>query len=654
MAKILLLSLAATARGALVGEPALPAAWREAAAEYVGGDEMMTVLVALPRSNMAKLEAYATAVSTPGHEDYGKHLSAAEATAMTAASDADVAAALAWLGPSARLRADGSTVSAKLSVAAVEETFSTTIRRVAAGARSALRAGRYEIPIAHDAVFGLHGLPLLGDSTRVSTGAPAAVTPSVIAKTYGVPTTATSGSAKVRQAVAEFQGQEMNQTDLDAFFAEYVEGAPASDAAVYAFHGEPKVGGDGVEAMLDIEYIMALAPGLKTEFYEQMAMDFCADLKNWTSLLLATEDAPLVHSVSYGVQANLTELGCAGGAIASIDGDFAKLAARGVTVVFASGDAGSGYTGIAPQPPAPAAACGAVAHTADAVWDGESGGNIELGPPDVKSMDDAMTACCEQASAPGFNDDPAVAWDVALNGEKDDDGPDYNCNTYTKVKKATKRKKGSFAGKTVKVDPIGGANNLWPSWPAGSPWVTAVGATRFLDDRVTNGTEAAVSAEDGFGSGGGFSWINDAPAYQEAAIAHYMKEAKLPKAPAAFNKNGRGTPDVAALGTGYALIVGGQPMPGVGGTSASAPVFASLISRINDERVAAGKKPLGFLNPFLYANPGAFNDVTVGSDKVDRNGESLPYGYDCAKGWDPVTGLGTPKYAELLAAAMKN
>ena len=51
------------------------------------------------------------------------------------------------------------------------------------------------------------------------------------------------------------------------------------------------------------------------------------------------------------------------------------------------------------------------------------------------------------------------------------------------------------------------------------------------------------------------------------------------------------------------------------------------------------------------ANPGAFNDVTVGSDKVGRGGDSLPYGYDCAKGWDPVTGLGTPKYAELLAAA---
>jgi tripeptidyl-peptidase-1 len=33
---------------------------------------------------------------------------------------------------------------------------------------------------------------------------------------------------------------------------------------------------------------------------------------------------------------------------------------------------------------------------------------------------------------------------------------------------------------------------------------------------------------------------------------------------------------------------------------------------INDELIASGKKPLGFLNPWMYANPGAFNDVTTG------------------------------------------
>ena len=35
------------------------------------------------------------------------------------------------------------------------------------------------------------------------------------------------------------------------------------------------------------------------------------------------------------------------------------------------------------------------------------------------------------------------------------------------------------------------------------------------------------------------------------------------------------------------------------GTSASAPVVASMITLINDARITAGKKPAGFLNPMV-------------------------------------------------------
>jgi tripeptidyl-peptidase-1 len=33
------------------------------------------------------------------------------------------------------------------------------------------------------------------------------------------------------------------------------------------------------------------------------------------------------------------------------------------------------------------------------------------------------------------------------------------------------------------------------------------------------------------------------------------------------------------------------------GTSASAPVFASILNRINEERLKAGKSTIGFVNP---------------------------------------------------------
>lgn len=94
---------------------------------------------------------------------------------------------------------------------------------------------------------------------------------------------------------------------------------------------------------------MGVAPGIKTDFYLYDSMDFCADLKNWTGTILKEgADAALVHSVSYGLQSNLTSpqtasMGCSLKQIDAVDSDFAKLAAAGVTIIFASGDSGSGY-----------------------------------------------------------------------------------------------------------------------------------------------------------------------------------------------------------------------------------------------------------------------------------------------------------------------
>ena len=81
---------------------------------------------------------------------------------------------------------------------------------------------------------------------------------------------------------------------------------------------------------------------------------------------------------------------------------------------------------------------------------------------------------------------------------------------------------------------------------------------------------------------------------------------------------------------------------GVDGTSAATPVVAAIFAKLNDLRLRAGKPPMGFLNPFIYANPTAFNDVTTG---CNNNGGK--YGFTATKGWDPATGLGTPNYALL-------
>ena len=116
-----------------------------------------------------------------------------------------------------------------------------------------------------------------------------------------------------------------------------------------------------------------------------------------------------------------------------------------------------------------------------------------------------------------------------------------------------------------------------------------------------------------------------------------------------YNRIGRGFPDVSAIGNNASLIIGGEVIM-KSGTSMAAPVVASIFTLINEERLAAGKSPVGFVNPTLYANPQMFNDITIGNQSLGA--PCAGNGFYCVPGWDPVTGLGTPKYNEWLEVFM--
>jgi hypothetical protein len=84
-------------------------------------------------------------------------------------------------------------------------------------------------------------------------------------------------------------------------------------------------------------------------FWEFSGNDFCYDLNQWTTNLTSTISPPLVHSLSYGWQGNLSRVHCDENNLQVIDNNFAKLAARGISVVVSSGDSGSGYSDLNPQ-----------------------------------------------------------------------------------------------------------------------------------------------------------------------------------------------------------------------------------------------------------------------------------------------------------------
>ena len=113
---------------------------------------------------------------------------------------------------------------------------------------------------------------------------------------------------------------------------------------------------------------------------------------------------------------------------------------------------------------------------------------------------------------------------------------------------------------------------------------------------------------------------------------------------------GRVCPDVAANAagsTGYFTVANGSPGV-VGGTSAAAPLWASLLARLNTAR----GKTVGFLTPLLYqSNPktsgtplgqAALKDITKGNNTTAHAG-----GYSAGPGYDAASGWGSPDGAKL-------
>lgn len=209
---------------------------------------------------------------------------------------------------------------------------------------------------------------------------------------------------------------------------------------------------------------------------------------------------------------------------------------------------------------------------------------------------------------------------------------------------------GPFAGARPAFDAV--LNEVsctynFPTYPSGSAYVLAVGGTTWEG--------ASPSAPVPWsGSGGGFAWQYKQPKWQAAVVDAYVAanngSSAFPPA-SGFNAAGRAYPDVAAVSTGVPIVVNGGVVA-AGGTSASTPAFAGVLSIVNAQRIRAGLKPLGFVVPRVYmvgaAHPGAaFYDTTTGSSACNSGGPCCATGFPGATGWDPLTGFGRPVWSGL-------
>jgi uncharacterized protein (TIGR03437 family) len=217
------------------------------------------------------------------------------------------------------------------------------------------------------------------------------------------------------------------------------------------------------------------------------------------------------------------------------------------------------------------------------------------------------------------------------------------------------------------------ANGLAVEIPSSVPEVTAVGGTEFnesggtywsasnnpannssalgyIPEMAWNDTSISIANGGGLSStGGGASIFFSKPAWQTG--------------PGVPNDGARDVPDISFDAANdhdpYLIWVNGAASY-MGGTSVSTPIFAGVVTLLNQYLVSNGtqsKPGLGNINPTLYSlaqTPRVFHDITVGNNIVPCtpgtpdcvNGQ---LGYNAGPGFDLATGLGSADIYSLFS-----
>ncbi|MGH3150494.1 MAG: S53 family peptidase [Streptosporangiaceae bacterium] len=477
------------------------------------------------------------------------------------------------------------------TLADLASAFGTTLRQVSspnpAGSGHVThryREGALYVPAALDgvvtAVLGLDTRPQARPHFRPRAAAAQGSTypPNQVADIYQFP----AGTTGAGQTVAVIElGGGFSTTDLATYYSGLGIAVPSIsavsvDGAANAPGSDPN--GADMEVALDVDVIGAAAPGARQLVYFAPNNGDQGFVDAISDAASATP-APIAISISWGQ----SEDSWTAQGLSAMNAAMSDAAALGVTVLAAAGDNGSG----------------------DAVTDGQphcdfpASSPYALGCGGTKLIADPATG--------------AISSEVVWNETASNEG----------------------AGG-------GGVSDQFalPSWQA----------TAGVPARATSGSAGATGSSSGSGgsdgseggSGGGHHHRHHhGEKHHRHAEAGAEADASGGSA-AAGSAGGRGVPDVAGNAdptTGYQIYSDGKPQV-VGGTSAVAPLWSALISRLAQ---ATGKR-FGLIQPLLYAGvtPGAdvpgFRDITSGNNGA----------YAAGPGWDACSGLGSPDGTALL------
>ncbi|KAG1972546.1 peptidase S8 and S53 domain-containing protein [Pimephales promelas] len=324
--------------------------------ERVGPLEEVELTFALKQQNVNQMEELLKLVSDPDSQQYGKYLSLEEVAALVQPSQLTEKVVQSWLQSHGVINCH--TVVTRdflqcvMTVQVAEALLpGSKFHRYRRDSHTVLRSTslysvQEDVHQHLDFVGGVHRFPPKGkEISKGWEGARQAalsyhlgVTPSVLRSRYNLTAKDVGTATNNSQAVAQFLEQYYHPADLAEFMSLF-GGGFTHMSAVERVVGTQGGGKAGIEASLDVEYIMSSGANISTWVFTNPGRHETQEpFLQWMLLLSNMSAVPWVHTISYGDD----EDSLSDAYMNRINNEFMKTGLRGISMLFASGDSGAG------------------------------------------------------------------------------------------------------------------------------------------------------------------------------------------------------------------------------------------------------------------------------------------------------------------------
>ncbi|KAI9782637.1 MAG: vesicle formation at the endoplasmic reticulum [Peltula sp. TS41687] len=372
--------------------PMVPEGWTQIGTP--SPEQLLRFRIAVQSPKLAEFHQHVLDISTPDHPRYGLHMKRDEVKAMLRPAEAATESVLEWLHNAGVSRLDieddGEWINFVTSVSNVERLLETQfhIFRNDVSKMEGIRTLQYSVPqhlyqsidmIQPTTRFGqmhpdrstVHDVKLLADVNnkiplRVTgnlklqtSGCNETITPACLRELYEIGEYRANPNTSNKLGIAGYLEEYAQYEDLRQFLARYAPDAAGGNFTVSSIKGGLNVQGvnnpdDSIEANLDVQYALSLSYSTPTVYYSTpgrgaLVPDLLQPDQSANSnepyldfldymLKLPDSDLPQTLTTSYGEpEQSLPE-----SYTRTVCNMFAQLGARGVSILFSSGDSGPG------------------------------------------------------------------------------------------------------------------------------------------------------------------------------------------------------------------------------------------------------------------------------------------------------------------------